>query len=140
MRTIATAVVDVPADKVWAALADHEGMGSWGPGISVTLDKEGAGDRNGVGAVRRIVARGPAPTIVEEIVAFEPGRRLGYKALSGVPFRNYVGDVVLTPDGAGTRIDYAISVDPRLGVVDKVGANVIARTLLALLVRASRRS
>lgn len=139
MRTTATAVVDVPVDKVWAALSDHEGMASWGPGISVSLDKEGTADRNGVGAVRRIAAPGPAPAIVEEIVTFEPGRRLGYRALSGVPFRNYSGDVSLTPEGAGTRIDYAIQVDPRLGVVDKVGAHVIARTLLALLVRASRR-
>lgn len=140
MRTVATTIVDVPVERVWATLADHEGMSTWGPGLTVTLDKEGVGDRNGLGAVRRIVAKGPAPTIVEEIVAFEPGSRLRYKALSGVPLRNYFGDVSLSPEGSGTRIDYAIEADRRLPVVDGVAARVIARTLLTMLARAARKA
>ena len=138
MRTVATAVVDAPVSRVWDALADHEAMSSWGP-VKVTLDKEGAPDRNGVGAVRRIVAPGPAPAIVEEIVTFEPQQRMGYKALSGVPFRNYAGEVTLTATERGTRIDWALTIDQRLPGVEKAAATVVAKTLLSRLVKAVKR-
>lgn len=138
-RVTATATVPRPVDHVWAVLADHEGMTSWGPGLKVTLDKEGATDRNGLGAVRRISAPGPAPAIVEEVVAFEPGNKLGYRALSGVPFKNYGGEVVLSPAGAGTRIDYSIVLDERVPLVEKGAAAAVARVLLTALVRAAKK-
>jgi len=135
----ATATVARPVDHVWAVLADHEGMSSWGPGLHVTLDETGDEDRNGVGAVRRISAPGPAPAIVEEIVAFEPGSLLGYRARAGVPFKNYGGEVRLTPVDGGTRIDYSISLDERVPLVEKGAAALVARVLLTALVRASKR-
>ena len=135
----ATAVVPRPVEYVWGVLADHEGMASWGPGIKVTLETEGAPDRNGLGAVRRITAPGPMPAIVEEIVAFEPDSTLGYRARSGVPFKNYSGEVVLAAVAGGTRVDYSISLDQRVPVVEKAAAALVARVLLAALVRASKR-
>lgn len=139
MRATATTVVKKPVDHVWSVLADHEGMSSWGPGVTVTLDKEGAAERNGVGAVRRISAPGPMPAIVELVTAFEPGERLGYKAIGGVPFRNYHGEVLLSPVAEGTRVDYSVSLEvPVVGFVSAVPANAIAHTLLRLLARAAR--
>lgn len=135
----ATATVQRPVEHVWAVLADHEGMSSWGPGLTVTLEKAGSGDRNGLGAVRRISAPGPMPAIVEEVVAFEPGARLGYRAKAGVPFKNYAGEVVLTPAGTGTRIDYSLTLDERVPVVEKAAAAGVARVLLSALVRAAKR-
>ena len=135
MQSTATATVTAAPDAVWAILADHEGMAHWAPGLRVALRTEGAPERNGVGAVREINAPGPAPAIVEEITAFEPGARLGYKALSGVPLRNYHGDVTLTADGTGTRIDYTVSADQRVPIVDQLAVAAIARTLLTTLVR-----
>lgn len=135
----ATATVPRPPDHVWQVLVDHEGMSGWGPGLTVTLEEPGAPERNGLGAVRRIAAPGPAPAIVEEVVTFEPGRVFGYRARSGVPFKNYGGTVTLTPAGSGTRIDYAITLDTRVPVVEKLAAGAVARVLLAALVRASKR-
>ena len=138
MRTVATAVVDAPVSRVWDAVANHEGMSSWGP-ITVTLDKEGSPDRNGVGAVRRIVAPGPAPAIVEEVTAVEPQPRLGYKALAGVPFRNYGGEITLTATERGTRIDWALSIDERVPLVEKAATNILAKGMLNRLVKAVKR-
>ena len=138
MRTIATAVVDAPVSRVWDAVADHEGMSSWGP-IKVTLDREGSPDRNGVGAVRRIVAPGPAPAIVEEVIAFEPQQKLGYKALAGVPFRNYGGEITLTATERGTRIDWALSIDERVPLVEKAATSILAKGMLNRLVKAVKR-
>lgn len=141
MRATATATVKAPVDQVWAALAHHEGMASWGPGMKVSLDREGAPDRNGVGAVRRIKAPGPAPAIVEEITRFEVDGVLGYQALGGVPFRNYGGEVVLSPagGGTGTRIEWTLTADQRLPVVEQVALKAVVTTLLQLLVRAVRK-
>lgn len=139
MRATATATVKAPVDQVWAVLAHHEGMASWGPGMKVSLDREGTADRNGVGAVRRIKAPGPAPAIVEEITRFETDGVLGYKALGGVPFRNYSGEVMLSPAGGGTRIEWTLTADQRLPLVEQVALKAVVTTLLQLLVRAVRK-
>ncbi|HVK27070.1 MAG TPA: SRPBCC family protein [Nocardioides sp.] len=139
MRATSIATVNAPVDQVWAVLAHHEGMASWGPGMKVSLDKEGVAERNGVGAVRRIKAPGPAPAIVEEITRFEADGVLGYKALGGVPFRDYSGEVVLSPAGAGTRIEWTLTADQRLPVVEQVALKAVVTTLLQLLVRAVKK-
>lgn len=139
LSSTASATVKAPIGTVWAALSDHEGMSSWAPGLSCRLVEDGVPDRNGLGAVRRINAPGPAPAIVERVVAFEPPHRLGYAAVSGVPFKGYGGEVVLTEDGGGTRIDYTLTYEPRLPLVERVPVAVVTRVLLLGLVRAVRR-
>lgn len=114
MHATATATVDAPVADVWAVLADHEGMSNWAPGIKASLVRHGDFERNGVGAQRRIQALPLLPAFVEEITAFEPDRRLTYTAVSGIPFRNYVGDVQLRVVGANTEIRYSISADNRI--------------------------
>jgi uncharacterized protein YndB with AHSA1/START domain len=138
MHSTSTATVSASSDHVWEVLSDHEGMTHWGPGISVTLRAEGTPDRNGVGAVRVIDAPGPAPSIVEEVTAFEPGRRLGYRALSGVPLRNYRGDVVLREVAGGTEISYTVTADRRVPLVEQAVVKAISAGLLRALVRRVR--
>jgi uncharacterized protein YndB with AHSA1/START domain len=139
VHATSTATVSSSVDSVWAVLADHEGMTRWAPGLKVALRAEGATDRNGVGAVRVIDAPGPAPSIVEEVVAFEPGRRLAYRALAGVPLRNYRGEVVLRDLAGRTEITYTISADQRLPLVERAAAKAISFVLLQALVRQTRR-
>lgn len=125
-------------EAVWSVLSDHEGMSAWAPGLRAELRKEGHDERNGVGAVRVIDAPGPAPAIVEEVTAFEPNVRLGYRALSGVPLRNYRGEVVLTPTAGGTAIAYTVTADQRVPLVEQGLVAVIAKVLLTALVRRVR--
>lgn len=138
VQSIAVKTVDLSPEHVWSVLADHEGMAHWAPGLKVSLEKPGAPERNGVGAVRRIVAPGPAPAIVEEIIGFEPNRKLVYRALSGVPLKEYVGTVELAAKGSGTEIRYAVSAAQRVPLVEKAVAAAIARTLLTALVRRAK--
>ena len=136
--TKASATVAKPIDEVWAVLTDHEGMSSWGPGVTVKLLEEGSPERNGLGAVRRIAMPGPAPAIVEKVVTFEAPRRFGYAAVSGVPFRDYSGEVVLTEVTGGTRIDYSLRYRPRLPLVERLPVAAVTRALLTAVVRAAR--
>lgn len=136
MQVTSQTTVAAPIETVWDKLSDHVGMGQWGPGITVTLDKQGTPDPNGVGAIRRIASPGPGPDIVEEVVAFDAPHVFGYKALSGTPFPGYAGEVRLTPAGAGTRISYTISSTASFPLV-KAPLTVICQVLLRLLARAS---
>jgi uncharacterized protein YndB with AHSA1/START domain len=130
--------VAAPIESVWDKLSDHVGMSQWGPGLTVSMDKVGTPDPNGIGAVRRIASPGPGPDIVEEVVTFEAPHVLGYKALSGTPFPGYAGEVRLTEAGAGTHISYTISSTASFPLV-KAPLAVLCRVLLHFLARASKK-
>jgi uncharacterized protein YndB with AHSA1/START domain len=103
MHVTTQTTIAVPIETVWDVLSDRVGISRWAPGLSVTMDRVGATDPNGVGAVRRISSPSPAPDIVEEVVEFEPPHLLCYKALSGVPFPGYGGELRLTEADASTK-------------------------------------
>jgi uncharacterized protein YndB with AHSA1/START domain len=136
MQVTSQTTVAAPIEKVWDALSNHVGISKWAPGLRVTLDKVGTTDPNGLGAIRRISSPGPAPDIVEEVVAFEPPRVLGYKALSGVPFPGYRGEVRLSEAGAGTLITYSLSSSASFPLV-KLPLAGICQGLMRMLARAS---
>jgi uncharacterized protein YndB with AHSA1/START domain len=138
MQVTSQTTVAAPIETVWDKLSNHVGMSQWGPGIAVTMDKQGTDDPNGVGAVRRVASPGPAPDIVEEVVAFQPPRLLGYKALSGTPFPGYAGEVRLSPAGSGTHISYTLSSTATFSLV-KAPLAVLCQVLLRFLARASRK-
>lgn len=139
-RAQATARTTLPVDiaTAWAALAHHEGMASWGPGMKVTVDDSKAATPGGVGAVRRIAAPGPAPAIVEEIVTFDAPHVLGYRGLAGVPFRDYRGEVRLMAKGDEVAVEWSLSAQTRVPFVEQAALALISRTLLALYSRAVR--
>ena len=139
MHVTSQTTVAAPIETVWDKLSDHVGMSQWGPGISVTMDKLGTDDPNGVGAVRRIASPGPSPDIVEEVVTFEAPNLFGYKALSGTPFPGYSGEVRLTPAGSGTHINYTVSTTASFPLV-KAPLAGICQVLLRLLARASKKN
>jgi uncharacterized protein YndB with AHSA1/START domain len=136
MQATSQTTVAAPIEVVWETLTDHVGMKSWGPGVTVTMDRPGAADANGVGAVRRIATPGPGPDVVEEVVTYEPPHVMGYKVLSGMPFPGYTGDVRLTPAGAGTHIAWTLSSTASFPLV-KAPLKVVSQVLLRLLARAS---
>ena len=136
MHVTSQTTVAAPIETVWDTLSNHVGMSSWGPGITVTMDRVGTAEPNGVGAVRRIASPGPGPDIVEEVVTFQAPNVLGYKALSGTPFPGYAGEVRLTPAAAGTHITYTVSSTASFPLV-KAPLTVVCRVLLRLLARAS---
>ncbi|MFW0789859.1 SRPBCC family protein [Gordonia sp. CPCC 205333] len=134
----ATASVKKPTAQVWAALADHAGMSAWGPGTKVNVTAAKEGDPNGVGAVRRIKV-GPGPAIVEEITEFSPDQKLGYRALAGVPFKDYQGLVALTATPGGTEIVWTLTAADRLRGVESVALKVLVGVLLRLFTRSLNR-
>ena len=97
-------------ERVFSVVADHEGMKRWAGVREVVLRRPGAPDPNGEGAVRTVRAFGVV--VDERITVFKPGERLEYTVIEGGPLRNHAGEVVLTPDGDGTRVTWAVRFDP----------------------------
>ena len=104
-----TAVAAAPTDAVWARLADITTWSEWGQWDETTRVRDGEPVPDGEGALREF--RRGRKTHVEEVVAFEPPRRLAYEVRSGFPVRDYHAEVTLEPVGGGTRIRWVADFD-----------------------------
>jgi uncharacterized protein YndB with AHSA1/START domain len=91
---------------VWDVVSDHTGMPRWTPFRRAVLETPGQPHPNGVGAVRSLHLIGP-PTR-EEVLEFEPPHRLRYRLLSGLPFRDYTGELNIEPEGIGSRLSTSV--------------------------------
>jgi uncharacterized protein YndB with AHSA1/START domain len=113
--------VGAPPEVVFEVLTDHRGYASITPVRRVDLEREGEPAPNGVGAIR--VLRSVGPPLREEVIAYVAPSRFSYTVLSGLPVRDHVGTVSLEPNGAGTRVTYAVKTIP---TVPLVGPAVVA--------------
>ncbi len=94
----ASGISKAPADIVWALLADANAYCNWGPWSGSGY--EGQSDPpSGVGTIRWM--RYGRTTTIEKVLEFENPRRMTYSVESGIPVRNYVGEVTLTATGQG---------------------------------------
>ena len=98
-----------PVHELFAALADHERL-SRVFGVPVRRVRDGEGDPNGVGSVRRM---GMGPIRLEETVtAIEALRSIEYRITRGAgPVRNHRGRVEFASDGTGSRVTWTIDYD-----------------------------
>lgn len=110
MQIEVTQAIAAPPEKVFAFYTDHVGWERWAGVREVVLRQTGDPPPNGLGAIRVIRARGMA--IEEEITAFEPPHRMGYRLVAGAPVRDHAGEVRFEPDGAGTRVTWTVRFRP----------------------------
>lgn len=96
------------AQGVYALLRDGASWPAWTPIDSFQLERAGTPD--GIGAIW-IFGKGRV-TGRDQIAEMIPGRRFGYRHLSGLPVRDYRGVVELEPTEQGTRIGWHISFRP----------------------------
>ena len=92
-----------PIDEVFELLSDHAGYTRFRGFTTAELLREGAGERNGVGALRRL-ATGPL-RFEEEITAFERPTRMDYLIRRvNLPMRHDTGSIELSSTATGTRV------------------------------------
>lgn len=126
--------VPVPHAILWGLLSSVEQ--SPDPALVVTVVVRGAAD--GAGTVRLVQIGGQR--VREEIVAVEPGRRVTYRLLAGAPVRDYVGNIVVEPEGSGSRLTWEVELTPLVPgtgwLLSLVSKRVVARVLDILEKRA----
>jgi len=105
--------ITAPPETVWPVYTDWCSWTDWARLGRVRLSRAGAPDRNGVGAIRSINNFGHE--VHEEIVGFEPPHRVVYRVVGGlVPMRDHEGEVILEPEGGGTRVTWRCHFVPTL--------------------------
>lgn len=134
--------VKAAPETVFEVLTDHRGYADITPVRKAELEREGKPAPNGVGAIRVLTAVGPP--LREETIAYEPPSRFSYKLLSGVPLRDHVGTVELTPEAGGTKLTYAVRTQPTLPLVGGVAVAVarfgVKQLIEGIVAEAERRA
>ena len=115
--------LDAPVEQVWDLVGRAERWKDWSFLTRAYLIREGDPAPDGVGALRRFAVGSFGST--EEVVVFEPPTHLAYEGRKGLPVRLYRADVILSPDGAGTRIRWTGKIEPK---VPGTGALALAFT------------
>ena len=97
-------------EQVWNVYTDHAGWKSWAGLTHSSLDVEGKPDKNGAGAVRRLGSYGL--NAHEEILDFDPPRRMTYRVVKGgTGIRNHLGEVLFEPSGNRTKVTWRCRFD-----------------------------
>ncbi|MGB0955668.1 MAG: SRPBCC family protein, partial [Panacagrimonas sp.] len=115
----------------FATLADHDQLGDvlGGP---VKRVREGQGDVNGVGSVRKI---GFWPIDFDETVTeFVPCEKIAYRITRGSPLKNHHGEIDFAADGDGCRIRWRIGYE-----MPPVAGHVVKLALRRLITRGLRK-
>jgi len=92
--------------QVWTVLADTASWADWAPFDEVAVEQG-----HELGEIRRL--RTGRITTRERIVGFDPPRRYVYEIVSGLPIRDYVAEIVLSPSQDGTQVRWQARFAPR---------------------------
>ncbi len=95
--------IAAPADKVWEASKNFNGLNTWHPALA--SDELVSGTNNTVGAIRLLTLKGGG-TIKEKLLQFdENGRRYRYAIIESVlPVSHYSASFVVTSLGANKTL------------------------------------
>ncbi len=128
--------LQVAPGVAWERFTDHRGWVDWAGAKEVVLRQEGDPAPNGLGAIRVLRARGLA--VEEEVTAFEPPRRMGYRVVAGLPIRDHSGEVQFEPTDTGTRVVWCIRFRPLLPGTGPLARWALRRSLQDILRRLSK--
>jgi hypothetical protein len=120
-------VAPASPEAVYRLLIDGPSWPRWSPLESVELEREGDPPPEGVGAIR--VNKMGRTTGRDQILELVPNRTFKYASLSGLPTRDYVGQVDLEPVAGGTAIHWHSSFRAKVPGMGWVLERGIARFL-----------
>ena len=123
--------IAAPPQTVFDVLTEHERYAEITPLRKSVLEREGDPAPNGVGAIRVLSAVGPP--LREEVIGYQSPSRFSYKLVSGLPVRDHVGTVELSPEGDGTRMVYAVRTTPTLPLVGGAVVGAVKQGVKALI-------
>ncbi len=100
-------------EQLWDVYTDHTGWKSWAGMTHSSLPVPGRADRNGTGAVRCLGSYGINSH--EEILDFDPPRRMTYRVVKGgLGITNHLGEVLFEPVGDKTKIVWRCRFDSKI--------------------------
>lgn len=131
--------VAAPPEVVFDVLTDHRRYTEITPLRRAELEREGEPAPNGLGAIRVLSAL-PGPPMREEIIGYERPSRFSYKILSGLPVRDHVGTVELSPANGGTELVYAVKTTPTIPLSGPVFMAILKKAIRDLMAGVAKES
>jgi hypothetical protein len=125
-----------PVEEVWSLVGEAARWQEWSFLDRTVLERDGAPDPDGVGALRHFTRFGIGSK--EEVVEWDPPTHLAYAIVKGFPVKDYRADVVLTSaDGAGgggpghpgTTLTWSVTFDTKYP-----GTGALMRAVLGIIV------
>jgi hypothetical protein len=98
--------------QLWPLVEDVTRYTEWGMWQETGYREPGDPPPHGVGALRWL--RYGRTTTVERMVEVVDGQRSSYRVVSGLPVKDYLATVELTPDGTGTKVDWSAAYAPTI--------------------------
>jgi hypothetical protein len=119
-------LIAAPVQLVWNQYTDHVSWTDWAGFGRVRREREGLPAPNGVGCVRAISSFGVS--VYEEVLSFDPPRRMTYRIVrGGLPIRDHLGEVLFEPRDGGTLVTWRCQFDSRIPGLGGVFRAVITR-------------
>lgn len=122
---------NAPIEQVFQALSDHENFGRI-CGIKMKRIKDGEGEPNGLGSIRKI-SIGPLPPFEETITGYQANSLIEYKITRGSPIKNHVGTLRFSGEGDRTVLHYTILLESKIpfttGLIKSTLANGLGKGL-----------
>ena len=119
--------INAPVQAVWDRYTDHVSWSEWAGFGTVRLEREGRPPPNGVGCVR-VFSNAGLKVVYEEVISFEPPRRMTYRIVRGpVPVKDHRGEVLFEPSDGGTRITWRCQFDSKVPGLGKLFRRIITR-------------
>lgn len=107
----ASALIPASPKKVFELVNDNASLSQWSGLGSFTNARPGLPE-GGVGAERMVAL--PIGNIREQIIDWVPGQRVHYRIIQGSPFSYYFGEITLSPEAGGTRVNWAVRLRSRI--------------------------
>lgn len=115
LRILEEETIAAPIDVVFGVITDHESFHEWSSCDESILERPGAPDRNGFGAVRLLRSGTPQGITIEvreEVNHFWPPVLLGYRVVEPAFLCNHQGIVRLSAEGADrTHLAWHVAAD-----------------------------
>jgi uncharacterized protein YndB with AHSA1/START domain len=111
---------------VFAAYTDHASWSEWAGIGPSRIAREGVPAPNGVGCIRVL---GPAFSAAhEEVLSYEPPKRMTYTIVKGFPLiRGHFGEVDFEPERDGTLVTWRCRFESRVPFLGGVIRRVLTR-------------
>jgi len=121
-----TRTISATPERVWNVYTDHANWKAWSGVSHSSLHVVGKPDRNGTGAVRRLGTY--RMYALEEILEFDPPRRMTYRVIKGgLGIRNHLGEVLFAPTGNGTQITWRCRFDTKVPGFGRIMHGIVTR-------------
>lgn len=115
---------DASPQQVWDVFTDHARWSEWAGTPGARLVSPGSPDPNGIGAVR-----GFAGGIREEVLSFDPPKRMTYAVTAGLlPLKEHQGEVLLQAEGDQTVLTWRCRFRSKIPGLGRPLQRLITRT------------